>query len=212
MRLAILAAGDYPRKDYPRYLLKSADVLVCCDSALESALRYGLKVDVVVGDMDSIKPAILNKFDGIKVHESEQDYNDLTKAMRYVMEKYPDIEEISILGATGKHEAHTIGNLSLLMTYEKWWRFWEKGITVQIVSDYCTAFAVGQSCKLEVGEGRKVSFFSCDPTLRIHTSGLQWPLDNVEFGAWWKATLNRASADEISLEFNHPAEVLIVLE
>ena len=212
MRLAILAAGDYPRKDYPRYLLKSADVLVCCDSALESALRYGLKVDVVVGDMDSIKPAILNKFDGIKVHESEQDYNDLTKAMRYVMEKYPDIEEISILGATGKHEAHTIGNLSLLMTYEKWWRFWEKGITVQIVSDYCTAFAVGQSCKLEVGEGRKVSFFCCDPTLRIHTFGLQWPLDNVEFGAWWKATLNRASADEISLEFNHPAEVLIVLE
>jgi len=212
MRLAILAAGDYPPKDYPRYLLKSADVLVCCDSALESALRYGLKVDVVVGDMDSIKPAILNKFDGIKVHESEQDYNDLTKAMRYVMEKYPDIEEISILGATGKHEAHTIGNLSLLMTYEKWWRFWEKGITVQIVSDYCTAFAVGQSCKLEVGEGRKVSFFCCDPTLRIHTSGLQWPLDNVEFGAWWKATLNRASADEISLEFNHPAEVLIVLE
>ena len=212
MRLAILAAGDYPRKDYPRYLLKSADVLVCCDSALESALRYGLKVDVVVGDMDSIKPAILNKFDGIKVHESEQDYNDLTKAMRYVMEKYPDIEEISILGATGKHEAHTIGNLSLLMTYEKWWRFWEKGITVQIVSDYCTAFAVGQSCKLEVGEGRKVSFFCCDPTLRIHTSGLQWPLDNVEFGAWWKATLNRASAGEISLEFNHPAEVLIVLE
>ncbi len=212
MRLAILAAGDYPRKDYPRYLLKSADVLVCCDSALESALRHGLKVDVVVGDMDSIKPAILNKFDGIKVHESEQDYNDLTKAMRYVMEKYPDIEEISILGATGKHEAHTIGNLSLLMTYEKWWRFWEKGITVQIVSDYCTAFAVGQSCKLEVGEGRKVSFFCCDPTLRIHTSGLQWPLDNVEFGAWWKATLNRASADEISLEFNHPAEVLIVLE
>jgi len=212
MRLAILAAGDYPRKDYPRYLLKSADVLVCCDSALESALRYGLKVVVVVGDMDSIKPAILNKFDGIKVHESEQDYNDLTKAMRYVMEKYPDIEEISILGATGKHEAHTIGNLSLLMTYEKWWRFWEKGITVQIVSDYCTAFAVGQSCKLEVGEGRKVSFFCCDPTLRIHTSGLQWPLDNEEFGAWWKATLNRASADEISLEFNHPAEVLIVLE
>ena len=212
MRLAILAAGDYPRKDYPRYLLKSADVLVCCDSALESALRYGLKVDVVVGDMDSIKPAILNKFDGIKVHESEQDYNDLTKAMRYVMEKYPDIEEISILGATGKHEAHTIGNLSLLMTYEKWWRFWEKGITVQIVSDYCTAFAVGQSCKLEVGEGRKVSFFCCDPTLRIHTSGLQWPLDNVEFGTWWKATLNRASAGEISLEFNHPAEVLIVLE
>lgn len=212
MRLAILAAGNYPRKAYPKYLLESADVLVCCDSALENALKHGLKVDAVVGDMDSVGRNVLDHFQGRIVHVSEQDFNDLTKAMRYVMDNYLDVEEISILGATGKHEVHTIGNLSLLMTYEKWWKFWEKGITLQIVSDYCTAFAIGESCKLQVGEGRKISFFSCDPTLRIHTSGLQWPLDEVEFGDWWKATLNRATADEISLEFNHPAEVLIILE
>ena len=151
-------------------------------------------------------------FSGKKIHETEQDFNDLTKTMRYVMSNYHDIDGINILGATGKHEAHTLGNLSLLMTYEKWWGFWEKNITVQIVSDYCTAFAIGQSCRLEVGEGRKVSFFCYDSSLRIHTTGLQWPLDEVEFGEWWKATLNRATADEITLEMNHPAEVLIILE
>ena len=212
MNVVILAAGDYPRKAYPRYLMESADVIVCCDAALDSALRHSLKVDVVVGDMDSISTRVLNRYSGIKVHETEQDYNDLTKAMRYVMQHYTDMDSISILGATGKHEAHTIGNLSLLMTYEKWWKFWEKGIIVQIVSDYCTAFAVGESCRLQVGEGRKISFFSCDPSLRIHTIGLQWPLDKVEFGVWWKATLNRAMEDEISLEMNHPAEVLVVME
>lgn len=212
MNIVILAAGDFPRKAYPKYLLESADALVCCDSALESALKHGLKVDAVVGDMDSIKAGVLAGFSGKKIHETEQDFNDLTKTMRYVMDNYRDIDGISILGATGKHEAHTLGNLSLLMTYEKWWGFWEKNITVQIVSDYCTAFAIGRSCRLEVGEGRKVSFFCCDPSLRIHTTGLQWPLDKVEFGEWWKATLNRATADEITLEMNHPAEVLIILE
>lgn len=212
MNIVILAAGDFPRKAYPKYLLESADALVCCDSALESALKHGLKVDAVVGDMDSIKASVLAGFSGKKIHETEQDFNDLTKTMRYVMSNYHDIDGISILGATGKHEAHTLGNLSLLMTYEKWWGFWEKNIMVQIVSDYCTAFAIGQSCRLEVGEGRKVSFFCCDPSLRIHTTGLQWPLDEVEFGEWWKATLNRATADEITLEMNHPAEVLIILE
>ena len=180
--------------------------------SLENALKHGLKVDAVVGDMDSIKAGVLAGFSGKKIHETEQDFNDLTKTMRYVMSNYHDIDGINILGATGKHEAHTVGNLSLLMTYEKWWGFWEKNITVQIVSDYCTAFAIGQSCRLEVGEGRKVSFFCYDSSLRIHTTGLQWPLDEVEFGEWWKATLNRATADEITLEMNHPAEVLIILE
>ncbi len=212
MKIAILAAGDYPRKPYPKYLLDSADVLVCCDSALQVALKHKLMVDAVVGDMDSISHSVMEHFHGIIVHETEQDYNDLTKAMRFVMSNYTDIESISILGATGKHEAHTIGNLSLLMTYENWWKFWEKGVTVQIVSDYCTAFAVGESCRLQVGEGRKISFFSCDKTLRIHTSGLKWPLDEVEFNLWWKATLNCATEDEVVLKMNHPSEVLVVLE
>jgi thiamine pyrophosphokinase len=212
MRIAILAAGDYPRKAYPRYLLEQADAIVCCDSALEAALRHGLKVDAVVGDMDSLPGSVAKKFSGAKIHVTEQDFNDLTKTMRYVMQTYSGIEAIDILGATGKHEAHTIGNLSLLMTYEKWWGFWEKGIGVQIVSDYCTAFAVGKSCTLQVGEGRKVSFFSTDRTLRIRTQGLHWPLDEVQFTDWWAATLNRAEQDEIRLEFNHPAQVLIILE
>lgn len=111
MRIAILAAGDYPRKEYPHYILSQADVIICCDGALESALRHSLKVDTVVGDMDSIKPSVLARFSGTKVHVTEQDYNDLTKAMRFVMQTYSGIEAIDILGATGKHEAHTVGNL-----------------------------------------------------------------------------------------------------
>ncbi|MGN1226814.1 MAG: thiamine diphosphokinase [Candidatus Cryptobacteroides sp.] len=212
MRIAILAAGDYPRKPYPLYLLQSADVIVCCDSALETALRHSLKVSAVVGDMDSIKPSLLKRFEGEKVHESEQDYNDLTKAMRYVTSHYPEAEEIDIIGATGRHEAHTIGNLSLLMTYENWWGFWDRKVTLQIVSDYCSAFAISSSCKLNVGEGRKVSFFSEDRSLRVKSQGLEWPLDEVEFDSWWKATLNRSQTDEITLDFNHPAALLVILE
>ncbi len=212
MKIAILAAGDYPRKAYPRYLLSRADAIICCDGALEAALGHSLKVNAVVGDMDSIKPGVLAVFTGTKVHVTEQDYNDLTKTMRYIMQTYSEIESIDILGATGRHEAHTIGNLSLLMTYEKWWGFWQKGVSVQIVSDYCTAFAVKDSCSLQLGEGRKVSFFCEDPTLRIKSKGLKWPLDDVRFTNWWVATLNRCSEDEIRLEMNHPAELLVITE
>lgn len=146
------------------------------------------------------------------VHVTEQDSNDLSKALRFVLSTYRDITSITILGATGKREAHTIGNLSLLMEYEKRYHFWEKGIETQMVSDYSTAFAVGDSCRLQVGEGRAVSLFTCDPGLKVRSEGLEWPLDEVVFDNWWRATLNRATADEIVLNLSHPAPLLIILD
>ncbi len=146
------------------------------------------------------------------VHVTEQDFNDLSKAMRYTQAFYPEATSITILGATGKREAHTVGNLSSLMEYERRYHFWERGIDVQMVSDWSTAFAIGDSCKLNIGEGRAVSFFTFDQSLQIHSEGLQWPLDAVVFENWWVASLNRATMDEISLKFNHPAPLLVILD
>ncbi len=212
MNVVIIAAGAFPRKAYPLYLLSSADVVVCCDSALQTALRRGVRVDAAVGDMDSVAPAVLKRFDGKVVKVPEQETNDLTKALHYVLSEYPSVSDITILGATGKREAHTIGNLSLLMEYEKQYGFWARGINVQIISDWSIAFAVGDSCALSVGEGRAVSLVSCDPTLKIKSKGLEWPLDNVVFDNWWKATLNRATSDSVDLEFNHPSPLLVILD
>ncbi len=212
MNIVILAAGEFPRKAYPIYIIGQADAIVCCDSALAAALKHGVQPVAVVGDMDSVPKAALRQFGGEVVRVAEQDDNDLTKAMKYVLEKYPDVTEITILGATGKREAHTVGNLSLLMEYEKSFALSARGVNVQMVSDYSTAFVVGDSCSLSLGEGRAVSFFTCDPSLRVQSRGLEWPLDDVVFDNWWKATLNRATADEVSLQFNHPAPLLIILD
>ena len=212
MNVVILAAGEFPRKAYPLYLLREADAVVCCDGALASALKHGVQPMAVVGDMDSVSKSALKGFEGKVVKVAEQDDNDLTKALRYVLETFPTVSEITILGATGKREAHTIGNLSLLMEYEKTFGLCDRGVNVQIVSDYSTAFVVGDSCSLALGEGRAVSFFTCDPSLKIKSSGLQWPLDSVVFDNWWKATLNRATSDEITLKFNHPTPLLVILD
>ena len=31
----IIDNGDFPKKEYPRFLLRNADYVVCCDGALE---------------------------------------------------------------------------------------------------------------------------------------------------------------------------------
>ena len=214
MTAVILANGDFPRKEYPLWLLREADVVVCCDSAtsLKHLQKLGIEPVAVVGDMDSL-PAAQRKALGSRVVKvDEQDYNDLNKAFLWLRENYPQVTDIHILGATGKSEAHALGNLSYLMYWEQEYHLSEQGIRVEIVSDYNTAFAVSDSCELHVGEGRKVSLFSQDNTLRIRSKGLVWPTDEVSFDMWFRGTLNRALADVINLQFNHPAPLLIILD
>lgn len=214
MTAVILANGEFPRKEYPLWLLKNADVVVCCDSArnLARLKKLGVEPVAVVGDLDSISDAERKSLGDKAVKVEEQDYNDLNKAFLWLRENCPQVTEIQILGATGKSEAHALGNLSYLLFWEKQYALDASGIKVEMVSDYNTAFAVCDSCELHIGEGRKVSFFVQDPSLRISTTGLRWPLDGLSFDYWFRGTLNIAENDVVKLVFNHPGEVLVILD
>jgi len=206
----IICKGSFPRKEYPRYLLSSADLKVCCDGALVTLEKHGIVPDVVIGDMDSVCRRALGRFKGKVVHCTGQEDNDQTKAFDYIIGNCPDINHISIIAASGLREDHTIANLSLLMEYLPVCEV--RGISLEMVSDYSTAFAIGDSCSIDVGAGRTVSIFSPDSTLRLRSEGLHWPTDAVVFDNWWKASLNRADTDSIKLTFNHPSRVLIILD
>ena len=217
----IVGNGQFPKKEYPLYLLESADYVVCCDGALDTYLRHFRnrtlrRPDVVIGDMDSLSKKAAAKFSDIAVRIEEQETNDQSKAFHYILEHFPNVDTIHILGATGKREDHTIGNLSLLMEYAR-----ELGgqggaaggraVFVDIVSDWSSAFAITDTCDLNIGEGRSISIICPDNSLKIKSKGLVWPTDNVVFDNLWKATLNRAATDCIRLEFSHPSIALIIL-
>ena len=220
---AIIGNGDFPRKEYPRELLRRADLIVCCDGALESFLRHRDKIftspkdpDVVIGDMDSTPMSLLEKYSRLAVRIPEQETNDQTKAFHYVMKHFPDVEAIHFLAATGKREDHTVGNMSLLMEYAR-----ESGACgdpegnapyVDMVSDHATIFALTGSCELNIGRGRAISIFSPDNSLKISSTGLEWPTDDVVFDNWWKATLNKASEDKVTLTFSHKSSALVILD
>lgn len=210
--IVILCNGLFPTEPYPLFLLDHAEGVVCCDGALKKLLAYNpdARPLVIVGDMDSLPKELQERFQDCLFHETEQDYNDLTKAMRWVLSHHPEVEEITILGATGLREDHTIGNLGLLMEYTRLFDLGERRVTM--VSDYGSAFAITDSSDLHLGEGRRISLFSADNSLHITSEGLEWPLDGVVFDAWWKATLNRTSAPVVSLHFNHPSAVLVMVD
>lgn len=217
--VVIIGDGRFPKTEYPRYLIRNADFIICCDGALSKFIRNSESIfgerrlpDIVVGDMDSLSPALKKKHSDIIVKIDEQEHNDQTKAFRWAMENLQGISQIYILGATGEREDHTIGNMSLLMEYARTYDLEKTGINVEMVSDHATIFAITDTFEMECGEGRRISIFTPDNSLRIRSTGLEWPTDDVVFDNWWKATLNRASQDTVRLEFSHRSIALIMME
>ncbi len=215
--VVIICDGKFPKTEYPRYIIRTADFIICCDGALRKFMRAGKSVfgeerlpDLVIGDMDTLPASLQKKYADIIIREDEQEHNDQTKAVRWALNNLKDIESIRILGATGGRSDHTIGNLSLIMEYT---RMFDLGdIVLETVDDEGTFFPVTETTEFDCGIGRGVSIFSPDPTLRIRSTGLEYPTDNVVFDNWWKATLNKASADTVKLELSHKSIALVMLD
>ena len=213
----IICDGQFPKTEYPRYLIRTADYIICCDGALKKFIRYSPAIfgeerlpDLVIGDMDTLSESLQKKHADIIIKENEQDHNDQTKAVRWALNNISDIANIYILGSTGGRADHTIGNLSLLMEYTRMFDLGE--IVIEAITDEGTIFAVNDTIEFECGTGRSVSIFSPDNTLRIKSVGLEYQTENVVFDNWWKATLNKAAQDNVRLEFSHPSMALIILD
>lgn len=212
----IICDGKFPKKEYPRYLIRTADYIICCDGALKKFLSNSISIfgeerlpDLVIGDMDTLSKSLQQKYADIIIKETEQEHNDQTKAVRWALNNLKDIESIYIMGATGGRADHTIGNVSLLMEYTR--MFDLQGVVLEMISDEGTIFPITDTVEFECGEGRQVSIFSPDITLNIKSEGLMYPTDDVVFDNWWKATLNKASRDTVRLVFNHSSLALVML-
>ncbi len=197
----ILANGSFPRRKCLLETLRAAGRIVCCDGAASALLRAGLEPDLVVGDLDSLDPALKKRFGKRLVHESEQETNDLSKAFRACMAR--GWRNIVILGAGGRREDHLLGNASLLANYAA------AGADVRMETDYGTFLPVLKSASFRRPAGTKVSIFSFHPDMPVTASGLKYPLDNLRLPFWWCGTLNETTAPEFTLAFDGRVPLLL---
>jgi thiamine pyrophosphokinase len=189
----VLADGSFPTHQIPLSYLRKADHIICCDGSVESLITADLEPEAIVGDLDSLTPVISERFADRLFRDTDQDTNDLTKAVRWCINK--GYTEIVILGATGKREDHTIGNISLLTEYAR-------EINVTMVTDTGIFSPLLKSSVVKCFTGQQVSVFSINPETNITSKGLKYQLENLKLKNWWMATLNEATGDTFELRFN----------
>ena len=184
----ILANGEYPTHVLPLKILEEAKFVVCCDGAANEYILRGHTPDIIIGDGDSLSPENKTRFSDIIHHIADQETNDQTKAVHFLQEK--GYQRIAIVGATGKREDHTLGNISLLLDYMK------SGMEVRTVTDYGVFIPVSDTQSFASHPGQQVSIINFGAE-GLKGEGLFYPLS--DFSNWWQGTLNEATADEFTI-------------
>lgn len=186
--VVILANGDYPTHPLPLALLARAQFVVCCDGAANEYVNRGFTPHAIVGDSDSLSPENKAKFINIIYYSSDPETNDLTKAINYCISQRKT--DIIVLGATGKREDHTIGNISLLSEFMD-------QVNIQIVTDSGIFTPAPEDATYESYVGQPVSIFSFKHNNPVRARGLEYELGT--FNNWWQGTLNKSKSNAFTL-------------
>ncbi len=192
--VVILAAGDFPTDVTAMRILRNAKHLIACDRAVEELLEMDIEPEVIVGDGDSVSATTKAKYQHIFHTIEEQEDNDLTKATKYALQHFNllDTPTFCYLGATGKREDHTLGNIALLIHYYK-----QLNIVPTMVTNYGW-FTVSQGkTTFAAFPKQQVSIFQIG-CKHIESEGLKWNI--YPFSELWQGTLNEAVGNSFTID------------
>jgi thiamine pyrophosphokinase len=146
------------------------DFIVAADGGVSHAFTWGFKPDYVVGDLDSVDEHIKSKLKPTQfIHLPSQELNDLEKSLNFC--KNLDINDLTIVGLTGKRLDHTINNLSVVSRYDSIFKLtiYDANAQIHLVRDKFTFDGV---------IGQTISLISIGKVGGITTEGLAYPLNN----------------------------------
>lgn len=163
----ILANGDYPTAPLPLQLLQQAPYVACCDGGANEYIAKGYFPHIIIGDGDSLCDEYRQRYASLIHHSPDQETNDQTKAVQHLHAQGK--RHIAIVGAAGKREDHTIGNISLLIEYMR------MGCDVRSYTDHGVFIPCQGNHTFDCHPGQQVSIFNFTAK-GLKAIGLAYPL------------------------------------
>lgn len=196
--VVILAAGDFPHGQVALALLVGAREVICCDGAAEEFCATGAEPVAVVGDFDSLSEELRTRLADRLHHRPDQDVNDLWKALTLAIER--GARRVTVLGAFGRREDHSIGNLMLCAA-----RMNE--VEIQMVGDRGVFSFIDSDSTFESFAGEQVSLFTLSPSTEISTIGLRYEPPQNRLSAMWQGVSNESLGAEFTIRTHAPTIV-----
>jgi len=171
----VITGGTYPVRELVQSYLDRADYVVAADTGVETALSYGVRPDLVVGDFDSLSDeSLLEEFDAESVRRfgRAKDETDTEIALRLVDEAGAD--HVVLVGGGGGRVDHLLG-IASIFERDRHPDLW--------ITDVSAVRALDDEAVEHGTIGETISFLplGCEPC-RMTSSGLRWPLDALTWG------------------------------
>jgi thiamine pyrophosphokinase len=203
----IVANGEANSKNFLQKLKNKASFVIGVDGGAGILFKYNIKMDVAIGDFDSIKKTTFEKIKKsiptIK-YPKDKDYSDTELAVRYALKK--GFNNFILTGMGGKRTDHLLFNLSVLYFLLK------KRKNAYISEENEDIFIVDRKIHIETRKGNTVSLYPFTAIAKIeNTEGLKYPLHNKTVVKQRTLTLsNIAIENRIYVEVSKGVILLIV--
>lgn len=163
--LGVLGGGDMPAAAL-RAWVESADLVVAADGGANPLAALGLRVDVLVGDLDSASPGSLAHATEV-VRDDDQNGTDVDKLLALVAAR--GHRTITLASVEGDRLDHLLGTLSSALRSALEVRFALRGGIGWLVR-------AGEGIAIPVQTGRTVSLLPLVACTGVRLSGVRWPL------------------------------------
>ena len=195
MRKCIIwANGKAPRKSAVLYLQKIGyNTLICADGGANSARKYNIIPDAVVGDFDSIDEKTISIFrNKSKIIQVKSQYStDVEKCLSYAIKEKFSVAVL--IGVTGDRLDHTFCNLGIVL------KFFNK-IKLSIAAENSFLSVFTGKVELHTIPGETISFYGFNSKTKIFSEGLKYPLRNISLPFGEKeSTSNVALTNQVRL-------------
>ena len=170
--------------------------IISADGATNKLHKMGITPHVVIGDLDSVSPDILQIYHYERIED--QNYSDFQKALKYMQKN--NLFPATICGITGGYIDHEINNINIFMQTDG----------NIFVTDDVVGYKVREESKYTFPVGTKISIIGI-PECSISTKGLKWELEKytTKFPGQ-NSCFNRVISEELTVIPHYGSALMLV--
>lgn len=178
-RAIVFVNGNLSDLRQAKKIIAKDDFLIAVDGGANQIEKLGLTPNLVIGDMDSINPKLLEKYKSIK-YPRKKDKTDFELAINYCLEK--KFKEIIIFGILGDRIDHLLANIFLIAKIQAT----SSRLQIKIFEGKKEIFIVNKEITIHGKVGDEISIIPVSEKLEgVTTKGLSYRLidETLLFGS-----------------------------
>ncbi|MBV1756772.1 MAG: thiamine diphosphokinase [Dethiosulfatibacter sp.] len=199
----IITGGDVIRKDRLIDQIDSDTFVICVDKGAETALDYGIRIDLVLGDFDSISTKAYQSIEDKAIQfPTEKDFTDTELAVVEAIRR--NMNQVIIANAIGNRVDHVLSTFFLLYKF--------KENDIRIIGNDFEAFLIQKDYKITNKKGMTLSLIPMSETLEnVFLEGLKYPLINTNVKIGDSLCISNIITDQnASIRFKKGSALVII--